>query len=300
MGPGPAFVKLGFLGLGRLGGAMAARLLAHGQAVKVYDPVPALVQRLVSVGAEPARDLAALCEGVDVVITMLPSDQSLLAATLGDGGLEKRMARGAIHMLCGTHGIGAVEAVGAAHSAGHQTLVVCSVLGRPDRAAEGKLGLIPAGPPEAVAALHPILTILGDTVFEASSDPLSSTALKIANNFVLGCAIEAMGEGMALARKYGADPALFYAIMTQGLFDCVAYRAYGDVIAQEDWGRVGAAATIGLKDADLALEAASRMSISLPSLSAWRDHLTAAIERGEAGLDWAVMAREQFRQSGLE
>ena len=63
---------------------------------------------------------------------------------------------------------------------------------------------------------------------------------------------------------------------------------------------MGATASIGLKDARLALEAADRVQIPLPSANVWREHLQAACDRGEAALDWSVMAREQFRRSGLE
>ena len=104
----------------------------------------------------------------------------------------------------------------------------------------------------------------------------------------------------ALVRKYGVDAEIFYRVLTEGLFNCVAYQAYGDVIAKEDWGRVGAPISIGLKDGGLAFEAAERASVPLPSWLIWRDHLLAAQERGEGALDWAVMAREQFRRSGLE
>jgi 3-hydroxyisobutyrate dehydrogenase-like beta-hydroxyacid dehydrogenase len=109
-----------------------------------------------------------------------------------------------------------------------------------------------------------------------------------------------MGEAMALIRKYDVDASLFYEILTQGLFKCIAYESYGDVIAKQDWGRVGATATIGLKDAQLALDAASRVRVPLPSGNVWHDHLLSAVGRGEEALDWAVMAREQFRRSGLE
>jgi 3-hydroxyisobutyrate dehydrogenase-like beta-hydroxyacid dehydrogenase len=137
-------------------------------------------------------------------------------------------------------------------------------------------------------------------MFHAGEDPLSGVALKIANNFILGCAIEAIGEGMSLVRRYGVDPELLQRILTQGLFDCIAYQGYGEVIAKQDWHRVGATASIGLKDARLALEAADKFQMPLPSATVWRDHLLAACERGEGALDWSVMAREQFRRSGLE
>ena len=293
-------MKIGFVGLGRMGGGMASRLISADHEVTVFDPVPAAAAKLGEQGARVASDLADLCFGRELVITMLPNDEILEAAATGPGGLIASLPQGAVHMVSGTHGVGAIERLVEAHRAAGQTLVSCTVLGRPDRAAEGKLGLMPAGPAAAIDAIRPALSVLGERLFELGEDPLSSVAVKIANNFVLGCAIEAIGEGMALARRYGADPELFYEVLTSGLFDCIAYRAYGDVIAKEDWGRVGATATIGLKDAKLAMEAADRKSVPLPSVNVWRDYLISAIGRGEKDLDWSVMAREQFRRSGLE
>ncbi len=293
-------MKIGMIGLGRMGGAMGRRLLAAGFDLAVFDRDAAQTKALEDLGGRVAIDLADLCHGRDVVITMLPSDAILAEVAVGQGGLTEVLAPGAIHMVSGTHGVTVMERLKAEHLKVGQVLVSCTVLGRPDRAAEGKLGLIVAGPDEAAARLMPVLKVLGEQIFEPGEDPLTSVAVKIANNFVLGCAIEAMGESMALVRRYGVDPELFYEVLTKGLFNCVAYQSYGDVIAKEDWGRVGATAAIGLKDAQLAFEAAERMSMPLPSGNVWRDHLLSACGRGEASLDWAVMAREQFRKSGLE
>jgi 3-hydroxyisobutyrate dehydrogenase-like beta-hydroxyacid dehydrogenase len=293
-------MKIGLIGLGRMGSGMARRLLTDGFDLCVFDEEPKQAEAFASSGARFASDIAELCRDRDLVITMLPNDKSLEAVALGSRGLTASLARSAIHMVSGTHGVRTIERLIAAHELEGQLLVSCTVLGRPDRAAEGKLGLIPAGPAAAVAKLAPVLKCLGEAVFHAGESPLAAVAIKIANNFVLGCAIEAIGEGMALARRYGVDPALFQEVLTKGLFDCVAYRSYGDVIAKQDWGRVGAAASIGLKDARLALEAASEVCVPLPSANVWHDHLLTACGRGETSLDWSVMAREQFRNSGLE
>jgi 3-hydroxyisobutyrate dehydrogenase-like beta-hydroxyacid dehydrogenase len=283
-----------------MGSAMADRLLAARGSLAVYDLDPRQTARLASAGATvhgSIRELAAAC---DVVISMLPNDESLRAAALGPGGLTGALAAGAIHMVSGTHGVQVIDEVLAGHRAAGQVLVTCHVLGRPELAASGKLGLVPAGPAAAIDTLRALLSVLGERVFEAGDNPLSATAIKIANNYVLGCAIEAIGEGMALVRKYGVDPLVFYRVMVEGLFDCTAYRGYADIIAKRDWGRIGATAVIGLKDAALSQEAAQKAGISLPSLPSWQVHLQQAIARGEANLDWSVMAREQFRASGLE
>jgi 3-hydroxyisobutyrate dehydrogenase-like beta-hydroxyacid dehydrogenase len=109
-----------------------------------------------------------------------------------------------------------------------------------------------------------------------------------------------MGEALSLVEKLGVDPKMFFEVMTQGLFSAPAYEVYGKMIVDKNWDSHGATAVIGRKDADLALEAASSADVPLPSAHIWRDYLTKAIERGEGDLDWAVMAREQARASGLE
>jgi 3-hydroxyisobutyrate dehydrogenase-like beta-hydroxyacid dehydrogenase len=236
----------------------------------------------------------------DVVISMLPDDAALRQAALGTGGLTAALRAGAIHMISGTHGVTAMREVVDGHRAANQVPIACHVLGRPDLAASGKLGLVCAGPRAAIETLRPIFAAIGERLFEAGEDPLAATAIKVANNLVLGCAIEAIGEGMALVRNYGVDPMVFHQVLIGGLFNSTAYEAYGDLIARSDWARVGASAIIGLKDANLALDAAHAVKTPLPSVEIWKAHLQAAIARGEAGLDWSVMAREQFRASGLE
>jgi 3-hydroxyisobutyrate dehydrogenase-like beta-hydroxyacid dehydrogenase len=293
-------MKIGLIGLGRMGGAMARRLLSHGCDLRILRRDPRQSAAFEAQGASVAVDIAGLCEGRELLISMLPSDESLEDVALGQGGLTDSLPPGAIHMVSGTHAVRTIEKLLAAHRGHGQVLISCTVLGRPDRAEAGTVGLIPAGPAAAIARLSAVLNTLGQAIFHAGEDPLSGVALKIANNFVLGCAIEAIGEGMSLVRRYGVDPELFQEILTQGLFNCVAYQGYGDVIAKQDWHRVGATASIGLKDARLALEAADKFHVPLPSATVWHEHLLAACARGEAALDWSVMAREQFRRSGLE
>ena len=293
-------MKVGFIGLGRMGQGMAGRILSAGFDLRVHDPVPAQTTALENAGATSAESPAAVSSGRDVVISMLPHDAALNSALEGKSGLLSALPKGCIHMAMGTHGIPAINNAAALHRAADQVFVACPVLGRPDLAAEGLLRLVPGGPPDAVQKLRPLLEIMGQQTIDVGSDPQAAAAVKIANNFVLGCAIEAMGEAFALVEKLGVEPSLFFDVMLQGLFGAPAYQIYGKMIVEETWEGHGATATIGLKDADLALEAAEAVDMPLPSTHIWRDHLLRAIERGEGALDWAVMAREQARASGLD
>ena len=148
--------------------------------------------------------------------------------------------------------------------------------------------------------MRPLLYVFGKQTFDVGDNPQAAAAVKVANNFVLGCAIETMGEALALVEKLGVQPSLFFDVMVQGLFAAPAYEVYGKMIVEEAWDTHGATAVIVLKDADLALEAAAVADMPLPSTHIWRNHLKRAIDRGEGALDWAVMAREQARASGLD
>jgi 3-hydroxyisobutyrate dehydrogenase-like beta-hydroxyacid dehydrogenase len=293
-------MKVGFIGLGRMGQGMAGRILAAGHDLLVTDPVSGQTTSLEEAGAVAVDSPAAASADRDVVISMLPSDGALSAVLHSDGGLIEGMPHSCIHMASGTHGVPAINAAADAHHHAGQTFIASPVLGRPDLAADGLLKIVPAGPADAVDRVLPILDVIGQQTFRAGEAPQSAAAVKIANNFVLGCAIETMGEALSLVEKLGVEPQLFLEVMTQGLFAAPAYEVYGKMIVDKNWDSHGATAVIGLKDADLALEAAEAADVPLPSTHIWRDYLKSAIERGEGDLDWAVMALEQARASGLD
>jgi 3-hydroxyisobutyrate dehydrogenase-like beta-hydroxyacid dehydrogenase len=109
-----------------------------------------------------------------------------------------------------------------------------------------------------------------------------------------------MSEGFALVRKYDVPAEVFYSVLTDGLFACGAYKAYGKIIAEERYLPAGHRVVMGLKDAGLIFAAAEAVGVPLPSGNVWRDRLLGAIAHGEGEHDWAVMARDQARASGLE
>lgn len=293
-------MNVGFIGLGRMGQGMARRLQSAGHDLLVSDPVPGQSDELVEGGAVAVNSPAAATDGRDVVISMLPTDAGLNSILEADDGLIAGMPGNCIHMAMGTHGIPAINRANDLHISAGQTFIACPVLGRPDLAAQGLLNLVPGGPAAAVDSVRPLLNILGKRIIEAGKEPQASTAIKIANNFALGCAIETMGEAFSLVGKLGVEPQLFLDVMLQGLFGAPAYEVYGKMIVEHNWESHGATAIIGLKDADLALEAADAANLPLPSAHIWRDYLAKAVDRGEGHLDWAVMAREQARASGLQ
>jgi 3-hydroxyisobutyrate dehydrogenase-like beta-hydroxyacid dehydrogenase len=292
-------MNVGFIGVGRMGRGMAGRLLAAGHSLAVYNRTRAKADALGEAGARVVGSIAELVRHGDVTITMLADDPALEAVVLHRSGLVETLPKGAIHMVMGTHGVDVIRRIGAGHAAAGQILVAAPVLGRPDMAASGQLGIVVAGPAAAVDRVRPLLAAMGRRSFEAGTDPLAATSIKVTNNFVLGCAIEAMGEAFSLVRKYGVAPEVFYEVMTDGLFSAPAYKVYGKIIVEQSYDRVGQKALLGLKDANLALAAGEAVGVPLPSCNVWRDRLVGAAAHGDGDKDWAVMALEQARASGL-
>jgi 3-hydroxyisobutyrate dehydrogenase-like beta-hydroxyacid dehydrogenase len=291
-------MKLGFIGTGRMGGAMVGRLLAAKHEIGVYNRTPEKVKPLADAGAKIVASVADATRYGDVIYTMLADDAALEDVVFRQGLLDA-LPNGGIHVCAGTHGIPVIRKIKEAHAAKGHSLLAAPMMGRPELVVAGTAGVFASGPAAAMAKCKPLFEALGRKTFEGGNDPEAATAMKIANNFVLGCAIEAMGEGFALTRKYGVATDVFYDVMTDGLFNCSAYKVYGKIMVDESYSKVGQMAALGLKDANLALEAGFLASVPLPSGNVWRDRLVGAVAHGDGDKDWAVMALEQARASGL-
>ena len=291
-------MKVGFIGLGNMGQAISGRILDGGFDLIVYNRTRSKAEELEQKGAKVADSIADACEGRDVVFTMLSDDNALGAVV--DGGLLETLPKGAIHVPMGTHSVTALLELKERHDAAGHRFVAAPVLGRPDAAAAGQLGIVPAGDQEAIAELESLWQAIGRRTFDAGSNPAGAAAVKLANNMVLGCAIEAMAEAFALTRKFDVEPTVFNEVMTDGLFSAPAYKVYGGIIANESYENVGFSVRLGFKDSNLVMAAGQAANVPLPSLNVYRDTLLEAFAHDEADLDWAVMGRVRARAGGLE
>jgi 3-hydroxyisobutyrate dehydrogenase-like beta-hydroxyacid dehydrogenase len=292
-------MKVGFIGLGRMGRVMARRLIDAGHEVGAYNRTAEKLKPLTDAGANAVDSIKAAATFGDAVFTMVSDDSAALEVVTRPGGLKESLPKGGIHVCAGTHSVAAIEQLTAIHTAAGQILIASPMLGRPEVVAAGGAGIVVGGPPEAVARCRALFNAIAPRVIETGAAPAGAAVIKIANNFVLGCAIEAMGEGFSLVRKYSVAPDVFYRVLTEGLFACWAYKTYGQFIVDERYLPAGQRAVNGLKDANLALAAGEAKGVPLPSGNVWRDRLVGAVAHGEGEHDWAVMAHDQARASGL-
>ena len=290
--------RIGFVGLGNMGAAMAARLLEAGFDVTVYNRSPAKADALAGRGATVAGTVAEACSG-DVVITMLANDDAVDAVVSGDGGVLTELRRGATHVSASTISAGLSRRLTAAHEAAGQQFMTATVLGRPEAVAAGKLFVLAAGPPEVVEPLLPVLDALGQRTFRVSDVASVGNVVKLSANFLLATVIESLGEAVALVSKAGVDRQDYVDIITSTLFGAPAYQTYGGLIAREEFEPAGFAARLGIKDVRLVLAAAEDLHVPLPIASLLRDRFLALLAAGGGELDWSAISTMAQRDAGL-
>jgi len=281
-------VRIGFVGLGNMGAAMAANLIKAGHDVTVFNRSRPKVDALVSEGARPAESVADACRG-DVVFTMLANDDAVAAVTFGHDGIVASLAGGATHVSASTISVALAERLTAAHAEARHNFVAAPVFGRPEAAQAAKLFVVAAGEPATIEALSPAFDAIGQRTFVVSEEPKTANLVKLSGNFLITSVIESLGEAMALVGKAGVDKHVYLDLITSTLFGAPIYKTYGELIAGEHFEPAGFAASLGQKDIRLVLAAAEELQVPMPVASLVRDRFLTLLARGGADLDWSAV-----------
>ena len=290
-------MKVGFIGLGKMGAAIAGNILRAGHQVTGWNRSSAPVADLVARGAVAAKAPADALRG-DVVFSMLANDAAVQELGLA-GPLLDHAAPGLVHVNLATVSIELARRMAQVHAARGVGYVAAPVFGRPDAAAAAKLIVIAAGADKDIARVRPILEAIGQRVAVVGEAPEQANLFKIAGNFMLAAAIETMGEAVALVRKGGIDPALFIQVLTTSLFAAPAYQGYGALIVAQKYEPAGFKLSLGMKDAGLALAAGTQLQVPLPLASLVNDHFIEAMASGMGEKDWAALAALAAAKAGL-
>jgi 3-hydroxyisobutyrate dehydrogenase-like beta-hydroxyacid dehydrogenase len=288
-------MDVAFLGLGKMGRVMARNLLRAGYPLRVWNRSSEAVAELSAEGAHALPSAAAAFDA-DVVISMLADDPAVRSVVLGAAPAQARA--GLIHVSMSTLSVALVRELDAHHRAAGQGFVAAPVFGRPDAAAAAKLHVLTAGRPAAVATVTPLLQVLGQRLWPLGEDPVQAAVAKIAGNFMLASAIEAMAEASALVESHGLPGARLLEMLSQSLFAAPVYQGYGALIAESRYEPAGFPARLGLKDVRLALSAAEEKVLALPLGSLLRDHLLEAIAHGHGEKDWACLGAVARARAG--
>jgi 3-hydroxyisobutyrate dehydrogenase-like beta-hydroxyacid dehydrogenase len=291
-------MKVGFIGLGSMGGAMASNLVAAGHQVTVWNRSDAASEKLASLGAKVAStpDRAVQCE---VVCSMLANDQAVRDVFI-DSGLLDAMDPGTVHVNHATISIALARELAEEHAKRNLGYVAAPVFGRPDVAAAGKLNVVVAGLSSAIEKAKPLLEVMAGKVWPMGDAPERANIVKLAGNFMIVTAIESMGEASTLARAYGVSTCDFIELMTSTLFASPVYQVYGKSIAEQRFQPPGFALPLGLKDVMLAQDAGHAAKVPMPLAGVLRDSLLEALADGAESMDLSALARVSERRANLD
>lgn len=294
--------SVGFVGLGRMGSAMAANLAAGGGRVIAYTRHPERAAAIQALGLEPKFAIADLFD-CEFVISMLPDDQAVREAVFGKTG-EEGLAAGlkpdAVHLSMSTISTAGAREFAEAHKKRGQCYVAAPVFGNPDAAKARELFIIAAGAGDALDRCRPLFELLGQRTFVVGSDPDGANLVKIVGNAMAATTLEMLGETLALVRKRSVDPAAVLDILTSTMFGSRVHKLYGAKIVTQHYVPAGFVLPLALKDVRLALAEAEKANVPMPSVSVVRDRMITGLAHGYAELDWSALGLIAAEAAGIE
>lgn len=292
--------SIGFIGLGKMGEPMARNLLAAGHQVRVFNRTSGKGAALVEAGARSADTPASTVEKGGIVVTMVANDRALEEVTLGRDGFAEALGRGGLHISMSTVSPATSRRLAEEHRAKGSLYVAAPVFGRPDAASAKRLWICVSGPAQGRERAKPVLEAMGQKVYDYGDDAGAANVVKLAGNFLIVSALEAMAEAYALAEKNGIDRSTIATMFGETMFASPIYQNYGRMIAQESYTPAGFKLSLGLKDVNLVLDAADASGVPMPFASAVHDRLLTALAKGRGDMDWTAVGLGVSEDAGLK
>jgi len=288
--------RIAFIGLGNMGGPMAANLLKAGHTLHVFDLSADAVAQAVAHGATAANTAIDAVQAAEVVISMLPASRHVEGLYLGDAGLLRHIAEGALVIDCST--IAPASAQKVARAAGERgvAMIDAPVSGGTAGAAAGTLTFIVGGEGDALERARPFLASMGKNIFHVGANGAGQVA-KLCNNMALGVIMAVTGEAIALGAAHGLDPTVLsqmMAVSTARSWATEVCNPWPGVLENAPASRGytgGFGNDLMLKDLGLAAEAAMGVGASIPLGELARNLYAMNSQAGNGGLDFSSVVK---------
>jgi 3-hydroxyisobutyrate dehydrogenase-like beta-hydroxyacid dehydrogenase len=292
--------KIGFIGLGNMGMPMAKNLIEAGYHLQVYNRTAAKAEELNAASITVCKTPAEAADGVEILVSMLSQDEVLREAVIGEDGILKTFAKNAVHISMSTIGPDTAEELESIHHNAGSVYLASPVFGRPEAAAAKKLFICTSGSADAKKTAQPILESLGQKIFDFGDKVGGANVVKIAGNFMIIASMEMMAEAFTLAEKNGLDRAQVADFFGSTIFNAPIYQNYGKLIAAKQYQPVGFKASLGYKDARLAVKLAQLSQTPMPAATLAHDRLLSAVAKGWGDADWVEgVARGVSEDAGV-
>jgi 3-hydroxyisobutyrate dehydrogenase len=289
---------IGWIGLGRMGDAMVARLLKAGHAVRVWNRTRDKAEHVEALGATVVASKAELAD-CDVVFTMVSNTDVLRDVLLAEGGLVSGNQRPHIVVDCSSiSDTGSADIRAALQQRGVEFLAA-PVSGNAKVAKAGKLSVVASGSRETFDKVKPLLDALGRSTLYIGEGELARI-WKIAHNTMFGVVIQNLCEITVLAEKAGIPRHVFLESINNSVLGSMYTRYKTPVLTRLEFDKVTFTPDLLLKDMDLGLGAAKSLGVSMPAAAATRESVARMVGRGHQNVDFAVLLMEIARDAGLE
>jgi len=283
-------MHIGWIGLGNMGSVMAARVLAAGHTVTVYNRTKDRAAPLLARGARLA-DTPAQAADNEVLVTMVADDRAL-QNVLNEGGALGALPGGAVHVSMSTISVALATELEQSHAARGVGFVGAPVFGRPDAAAAGKLFVLAAGAATELEKCRDLFQILSQKVLPLGPKPATAHLTKVLGNFLLISNVELLGEALNVAQRQGADPQVLLEALTGSVFSAPFFANYGRmIVAQQFKGPAAFALPLAKKDVELARSAALATGAPLPMADTVHQKLERLVAEGGTELDVTVLGK---------
>ncbi|MBX9860008.1 MAG: 3-hydroxyisobutyrate dehydrogenase [Sphingomonas sp.] len=286
--------RIGFIGLGNMGGGMAANLAKAGHDVRAFDLSAEALDKAKAAGCLPMDSAAAVADGAEAIVTMLPA--GVHVETVYEDALFGAATPGALLIDCSTIDVATAKRVAEAAAAKGLVAVDAPVSGGIAAANAGTLTFMVGGSDEAYARAQPILEAMGKAVIHAGANGAGQAA-KICNNMLLGASMIATCEAFLLADKLGLDAQRFYDIASVSSGQSWSMTSYcpvpgvGPETPADREYQGGFAVALMLKDLKLAAQAATATGAQTPMGARAADLYQAFANAGQGGLDFSAIIK---------
>ncbi len=289
--------RVGWIGTGRMGAAMAARLATAGVELAAWNRTRAKAEPLAEHGATVVDTIAELADR-DVVFTMVAASADLEQVLTGDGGLLRQAAVPALVIDCSTVSNESSAAMRAACAERGAEFLAAPVSGNGKVVAAGKLSLVVSGDRAAYDRAAPLLAIVGRASTYVGEGE-TARLVKICHNLLLGVMAQSLAEITVLAEKGGVPRAALLSFINDSVVGSMFTRYKSPAYVRLDYTPTFTPVLLR-KDFDLGLAAARAMDVPMPIAAATAQLIQAAIGAGHSSEDFAVLLAEQARAAGLD
>jgi 2-hydroxy-3-oxopropionate reductase len=280
--------KVGFIGLGIMGGPMAAKLQEGGCKLYLHDlKNPPLA--LVEAGATVCTNATEVAKRADIIIVMVPDTPHVEEALFGETGVAAGLSPGKIVV-----DMSSISPVATKEFAAKVNALGCDYLDAPVSGGEvgakaASLTIMVGGPQAAFDAVKPLFEKMGKNITLIGGNGDGQTT-KVANQIVVALTIEAIGEALLFASKAGADPALVRQALMGGFASSRILEVHGERMIKRNFAP-GFRIELHQKDLNLALESARALAVSLPNTAATQQMFTACVAQGGKAWDHSGLVR---------